>query len=108
MHDSKGFAWSVEVHNPHRTINNNGHVLRYSNVPCLQVLAQQPYGQACDIWSAGVVLYMLLCGKPPFRGGTKTGTIKAVKAGRRHAILSSDWQCLRIGALYCPLFTAML
>ena len=47
----------------------------------MQVLSQQPYGQSCDIWSAGVVLYMLLCGRPPFRGSTKTGTMKAVKLG---------------------------
>eukprot|EP00002_Diphylleia_rotans_P018178 TRINITY_DN3528_c0_g1_i1.p1 TRINITY_DN3528_c0_g1~~TRINITY_DN3528_c0_g1_i1.p1 ORF type:complete len:324 (-),score=70.45 TRINITY_DN3528_c0_g1_i1:291-1262(-) len=31
-----------------------------------EVLMQQSYGFAVDIWSVGVVLYILLCGFPPF------------------------------------------
>ncbi|KAF8071086.1 CPK12 [Scenedesmus sp. PABB004] len=39
------------------------------------------YDRSSDIWSAGVVMYILLCGHPPFKGSTETGTLKQVKAG---------------------------
>jgi calcium-dependent protein kinase len=37
------------------------------------------YDQKCDIWSAGVILYILVTGVPPFNGATDEDILKQVR-----------------------------
>ena len=43
-----------------------------------EVLAKK-YGSKCDIWSIGVITYVILCGAPPFNGETDKEIISRVK-----------------------------
>ena len=42
------------------------------------MLEGKNYTQKSDIWSVGVILYMLLTGKPPFYGKTQDITVKKI------------------------------
>ncbi len=49
----------------------------YRTVPVRQVL-RRAYGKEADIWSCGVILYILLCGFPPFHGDNEKKIFEAV------------------------------
>jgi calcium-dependent protein kinase len=42
-------------------------------------LVKGKYDQSCDIWSVGIVAYILLCGYPPFNGETDLDIFEAIK-----------------------------
>lgn len=40
------------------------------------------YDEKCDLWSIGVIMYILLCGYPPFNGANDKQIIEAVLKGK--------------------------
>jgi len=49
------------------------------------------YDQACDLWSCGVIMYILLCGYPPFGGSSQQEIVMRVKTGV-YAFPDKDWE----------------
>jgi len=48
------------------------------------------YDKSCDLWSVGVIAYILLCGYPPFNGADNDQTHKSVLRGRYY-FPAEDW-----------------
>jgi calcium-dependent protein kinase len=55
-----------------------------------QVLAGK-YDHSSDMWSVGVIMYVLLCGYPPFYGETDSEVLAKVRAGN-FSFSNADWK----------------
>lgn len=62
-----------------------------------EVLSQEKYGKACDMWSLGVIMYILLCGYPPFYSShgaaISPGMRKKIRNGQ-YEFPKAEWQCV--------------
>jgi len=62
-----------------------------------QVL-QGKYNTSCDLWSCGVIMYILLCGYPPFYGQNDAEVLAKVRLGHV-AFDVRDWKQVSHGAM---------
>lgn len=70
------------------------------------------YDEKCDIWSLGVILYILLCGLPPFTGNNTKQIMNKVTAGK-YSLDGKIWDSVSLEAkdlikkLLCPASTRL-
>ncbi|XP_005380280.1 PREDICTED: serine/threonine-protein kinase 33 isoform X2 [Chinchilla lanigera] len=49
-----------------------------------EVINAHDYSQQCDIWSIGVIMYILLCGEPPFLANSEEKLFELIRKGELH------------------------
>jgi len=49
------------------------------------------YDKSCDLWSVGIIAYIMLCGYPPFNGRNNLETHKSILRGQ-YRFSSNDWR----------------
>jgi len=79
------FGFAKEGNNEQRPLNTPCYTPYYV---APEILSNDKYDKACDIWSMGVIMYILLCGYPPFfstHGG-------AISAGMKTRIKAGEYQ----------------
>jgi len=57
------------------------HVLIGSAYYIAPEVLSRNYTELCDLWSCGVIMYILLTGRPPFNGGSEEEIMKKIREG---------------------------
>jgi calcium-dependent protein kinase len=47
-----------------------------------EILTQSEYSEKCDLWSAGCILYFMLCGRTPFLANSPQEILQKVRIGK--------------------------
>jgi len=52
---------------------------------------KERYDEKCDVWSCGIILYILLCGYPPFNGNTNVEIFHAIQ-NQNPTFTGEEWE----------------
>ena len=55
---------------------------------------KKKYNEKCDVWSCGVIMYIMLCGTPPFNGANNKLIMKRVLTGKFSFPPEKGWDCV--------------
>lgn len=47
-----------------------------------EIISKMPYTEKVDLWSVGVVVYIMLCGRPPFYGENDVAVMRKITQGK--------------------------
>jgi serine/threonine protein kinase len=75
-------------------------------VRVLQVI-KRSYGKEADVWSCGVIMYILLCGWPPFYGTSAQQIFRAVLHDALD-LVSPPWNTLSEQVRQCMVLLLLL
>ncbi|GIL67400.1 hypothetical protein Vafri_20799 [Volvox africanus] len=105
MFDSEGASGVLKVLDfgssafvqPNETVRNAFGTVRYASPE----MANDVCGQKADIWSAGVVMYILLCGRAPFLKSNDIDTLNFIKNGPKVKFSGERWSSISHCAKDC-------
>ena len=64
------------------SLNVNHKTIAGSSIYMAPEVLRANYNESCDLWSIGVILYILLIGQPPFFGKNENEISQAIKTGK--------------------------
>mmetsp|Transcript_2590 Transcript_2590/g.7306 ORF Transcript_2590/g.7306 Transcript_2590/m.7306 type:complete len:617 (-) Transcript_2590:127-1977(-) len=88
----KVIDWGLGFYFGQARMNSAVGSLTYAAPEVLEAKEGDGYNAACDLWSLGVVTYVMLCGKPPFWGNYSEQLRKMKK--EQYPMTDATWQAI--------------
>jgi calcium-dependent protein kinase len=80
------FGTSV-LYNPSKKLTRKQGTIHYLAPEVLK----NSYNEKCDIWSCGVIMYILLCGRMPFGGKNENEVIRCIEKAQ-YSTSGKEWK----------------